>query len=84
MIHISGKIKELERDVKRTAQINETPYPSDIFDSKHDIMESNELLTGNATLFDLFRPMTICGRTLVMFYNWLVNIFFYMYEQNIY
>jgi len=67
-----GKIEELERDVKKTAKINKTFYPSDIFDAKHEIQENKDCV-GKATLRDLFRPMTICGRTLVMFYNWLVT-----------
>lgn len=67
-----GKIEELERDVKKTAKINKTFYPSDIFDAKHEIQENKDCV-GKATLRDLFRPMTICGRTLVMFYNWLVK-----------
>ena len=71
--YVSGKIEELDRDVKKTAKINKTVYPSDIFDAKHEIQENKDLFAGKATLFDLFRPMTICGRTLVMFYNWLVK-----------
>lgn len=67
-----GKIEELDNDVQKTAKVNKTPYPSDIFDAKHEIVENKDLLTGKATLLDLFRPWTICGRTLVMFYNWLV------------
>ena len=63
----------MDRDVKKTAKINKTVYPSDIFDAKHEIQENKDLFAGKATLFDLFRPMTICGRTLVMFYNWLVK-----------
>ena len=62
----------MERDVKKTAKINKTFYPSDIFDAKHEIQENKDCV-GKATLRDLFRPMTICGRTLVMFYNWLVK-----------
>ena len=71
-LYVSGKIEELERDVKKTAKINKTFYPSDIFDAKHEIQENKDCV-GKATLRDLFRPMTICGRTLVMFYNWLVK-----------
>ena len=58
--------------MKKTAKINKTFYPSDIFDAKHEIQENKDCV-GKATLRDLFRPMTICGRTLVMFYNWLVK-----------
>ena len=58
--------------MKKTAKINKTVYPSDIFDAKHEIQENKDC-KGKATLLDLFRPMTICGRTLVMFYNWLVK-----------
>jgi len=67
-----GKIEQLDDDVRRTAKFNNSTYPAEIFENKNEIEANKELFAGKATLFDLFRPMTICIRTIVMFYNWLV------------
>ena len=69
-----GKIEQLDDDVRRTAKFNNSTYPAEIFENKNEIEANKELFAGKATLFDLFRPMTICIRTIVMFYNWLVII----------
>ena len=66
----------MDDDVRRTAKFNNSTYPAEIFENKNEIEANKELFAGKATLFDLFRPMTICIRTIVMFYNWLVIIIF--------
>jgi hypothetical protein len=63
-----------------TADVNGSEFPESLFSSKLDrkeeLLDDNDPeITQQATLADLFRPRTICIRTIVMFYNWLVSYF---------
>lgn len=79
-----GKIEELKRDVKKTAQINRTEFPINVFNAEFKNPErienaelSEEKDSGKASLVDLFTPRPILFRTLCMFYNWLVTTLCY-------
>ena len=79
-----GKIEDLKRDVKKTAKINRTEFPINVFNAEFknsQRTENAELCeeksSGKASLVDLFTPRPILFRTLCMFYNWLVTTLCY-------
>lgn len=78
-----GKLHQLELDVVKTARVNHTEDPSWLFhkgdptpEHKHEEVHVSEN-AGKATILDLFRPKTICIRTIAMFYNWMVTTLCY-------
>ena len=77
---LTGKIDQLEKDVRKTAKVNKTEFPEWAFETEnstehHHTHDSAEL--GKATFLDLFRPFQISVRTSTMFYNWLVTTLCY-------
>ena len=75
---------QLKVDVKRTARINQTLYPSEILeDSKVVLTAEDDGKNSSANILDLFRPSKMLFRTICMFYNWMVNMAFlcnFVYE----
>ena len=77
-----GKVEQLKKDVKKTAEINNTEFPVNVFNAefknpeRHQNSENSEN-SGKASLVDLFTPRPILFRTLCMFYNWLVTTLCY-------
>ena len=66
--------------MKKTAKINRTEFPANVFDAEFknpDRVETASETQAQASLADLFRPRPIFWRTLCMFYNWLVTTLCY-------
>jgi len=88
-----GNFEQLEKDVRKTAKVNKTEFPTWAFSSTalksgmgdteangNKPSKKEEAIdeeVDKATLIDLFRPAKIGVRTMAMFYNWLVTTMCY-------
>ena len=54
----SGKVEQLEKDVRKTARINKTDFPAEAFQPKEGqvVPVQTEQAPAEANLLDLFRP----------------------------